>query len=123
MFKIGLELFLLEQAYPEELAQILRVTEKRLQRLEKELPKFKEKFKERMGAGKKLKDDERRYLSLAFAPGTCCHLPLPGCFEISHQEIVKRLVEYLHPPPEKPATEENSQGRQQKSTRKNPSRP
>ena len=110
VFKIGLELFLLEQAYPEELPEILGVTEKRLAALQKQLPKFKE----RMGAGKRLKDDERRYLSLAFARALAARYPFQGVLKASPRDIVKKLVEYLHPPSERPTPEQNSEGSQGK---------
>ena len=117
VFKIGLELFLLEQAYPDELPQILRVTEKRLQRLERELPKFKE----RMGAGKKLKDDERRYLSLDFARKLAANYPFQGVLKSSPLNIVKRLGEYMHLPSEKQTAAEDPEGG--KTQTRDPSRP
>ena len=119
VFKIGLELFLLEQAYPDELPQILKVTEKRLRRLEKELPKFKE----RMGGGKKLKADERRYLSLAFARVLVASYPFQGVLRSPPRDILKKLVEYLHPPSERPTAEGNSEGSQGKKGREKQSRP
>ena len=99
VFKLGLELFLLEQAYPEELPEILGVKEKRLAQLQEQLPKFKE----RMGAGKKLKDDEKRYLSLAFARALATSYPFRGVLKSRPEEIVKRLVEYLHVLPKQAA--------------------
>ena len=117
VFKIGLELFLLEQAYPEELPEILGVTEKRLAALQKQLPKFKK----RMGSGKKLKADERRYLSLAFARALAASYPFQGVLKSRPQEILPRLVEYLHRPSEEQAAREDPGGG--KTQKRNPSRP
>ncbi len=99
VFKTGLKLFLLEAAYPEELPEILEVKEKRLTQLQKQLPKLKEK----MGAGKKLKPDELRYLSLGFARALAFSYPFQGVLKAPPREIVKRLVEYIHVLPKRTA--------------------
>ena len=56
-----------------------------------------------MGAGKKLKDDEKRYLSLAFARALATSYPFRGVLKSRPEEIVKRLVEYLHVLPKQAA--------------------
>ena len=117
LFTMGLELFLLEQAYPEELPEILGVTEKRLAQLQKQLPKFKES----MSSGKKLKDDERSYLSLAFARALAASYPFQGVLKAPPQDILKRLVEYLRLPSKAQAAGEDSGGG--KTQKRNPSRP
>ena len=107
LIKLGLELFLMEKAYPDQLPQILGVGEKRLGELQKQLPRFKQ----RMGSGKRLRADEQGYLSLDFARGLVANNPFMEVLETPPQDHVKRLVKYLHLPPEKSATEENSQAR------------
>ena len=119
VFKAGLELFLLDMAYPGELPGILGVTEKRLAQFPKQLPKFKE----RMGSGKKLKDDERRYLSLVFARALAISFPFQKILKSPPPEIVKRLLEFLHNPAETSTAEHTSEGSQGGKGRETQSRP
>ena len=100
LIKLGLELFLMEKAYPDQLPQILGVGEKRLGELQKQLPRFQQ----RMGSGKRLRADEQGYLSLDFARGLVANNPFMEVLETPPQDHVKMLVKYLHLPPEKSAT-------------------
>ena len=113
VYKLGLELFLMEKAYPDQLPQILGVGEKRLVQLSKGLPKFKE----RMRTGKKLKENERSYLSLAFARALAASYSFQGLLKSHPRDIVKKLVKYLHPPSERPTAGQKLEGSQGKKGR------
>ena len=119
LVKLGLELFLMEKAYPDQLPQILGVGEKRLRDLQEKLPGLKQ----RVGSGKRLRADEQSYLGLDFVRGLVADKPFEGVLSAPPTDIVNMLARYLHPAPGKPGTEENPEASQGSSTGKNRTRP
>ena len=63
MIKIGLELFLLDQAFPNRRPEVLEITSERLENLGKKLPELK-KVLQQKNARELIKADAKRYLSL-----------------------------------------------------------
>ncbi len=106
LFRTGMELFLLDQAYPDQLPEVLEVKPKRLEQLEKQLPKLKEK----LASGKKLRADEQRYLSLSFARALAYTYPFQGLLKSPAPDILKRLVEFIQPPEKEPAVQPGGDG-------------
>ena len=92
VYKLGLELFLMEKAYPDQLPEILGVGEKRLARLQKELPKFKK----RMATGKKLKEDERLYLSFDFVRLLMERYAFESVLKMNPADLVRQLSGYVN---------------------------